>query len=196
MAELLKLYDPKGYTVTVRQLDLNLNGNYRAVLHRIKESDDKHLLLDCSIKSLPEILKQAQQVGLLTNHHQIIITNLDLHTIDLEPYQYSGTNITGIRLFDPEDRMMKHVVEFFENSQRAKNLELPEGLTAEKMLVETALTFDAVLLFAEAFRQLKGKHSLEVVPLRCNDSATWTNGYTIINFMKTVRSSHYGKSFL
>lgn len=32
-----------------------------------------------------------------------------MHTIDLEPYQYSGTNITGIRLVDPENPMMEHI---------------------------------------------------------------------------------------
>lgn len=29
--------------------------------------------------------------------------NLDFHTLDLEPYQYSESNITGIRIFNPED---------------------------------------------------------------------------------------------
>lgn len=32
-----------------------------------------------------------------------------MHTIDLEPFQYGGTNITGIRLVDPENPMMEHI---------------------------------------------------------------------------------------
>lgn len=29
ISELLKMYDPKGYTITLRQLDLGLGNNYR-----------------------------------------------------------------------------------------------------------------------------------------------------------------------
>lgn len=33
-----------------------------------------------------------------------------MHTIDLEPYQYSGTNITGVRLVDPNSPAMQQVM--------------------------------------------------------------------------------------
>ncbi|XP_055610691.1 glutamate receptor ionotropic, kainate 2 isoform X2 [Uranotaenia lowii] len=188
ISELLKMYDPKGYTVTVRQLDLKLNGNYRAVLRRVKMSEDKRIILVCSIDTMPEVLKQAQQVGLMTDHHQFIISSMDLHTIDLEPYQYSGTNITGIRLVDPEEEKIHQVTEFLNTSQIAKTLELKEGLNPATMRVETALMYDAVLLFAEALKHLIGidpPHPLEPIPLKCEDDVTWKNGYSIINYMKT-----------
>lgn len=35
----------------------------------------------------------------------------DFHTIDLEPYKYGGTNITGFRLFDPNDKEVIRTVE-------------------------------------------------------------------------------------
>jgi hypothetical protein len=54
-----------------------------------------NILLCCSIDILPDVFKQAQQVGIMTDHHQYIVTTMDMHTIDLEPYQYGGTNITG-----------------------------------------------------------------------------------------------------
>lgn len=38
-----------------------------------------------------------------------------MHTIDLEPFMYGGTNITGIRLFNPDepeiDEMLKIWIE-------------------------------------------------------------------------------------
>uniref|UniRef100_A0A182K4K3 Uncharacterized protein n=1 Tax=Anopheles christyi TaxID=43041 RepID=A0A182K4K3_9DIPT len=188
IADLLKMYDPKGYTVTVRQLDLRLNGNYRAVLRRVKLSEDKRIILACSIESMAEVLKQAQQVGLLTDHHQIIVTSLDLHTIDLEPYQYSGTNITGVRLLDPEEEKIKQVADFLNASQIAKTLELHDGLNPAKMRVETALTYDAVLLFAEALKHLIGiepPRLLEPISLKCDEPTTWKNGYSVINYMKS-----------
>lgn len=40
------------------------------------------------------------QVGLMTKNYRWIITNLDAHTIDLEPFQYSGTIIKIFRISD------------------------------------------------------------------------------------------------
>lgn len=164
------MYDNKGYTVTVRQLDQTANGNYRPQLRRVKLSGDKNIIISCSIDVLPEILKQAQQVGLLSDEHQIIITSLDLHTIDLEPFQHGGTNITGVRLIIPDDEMVKQVTDFIAeriadkkerktvsrdnedetNSEVNSNendeeneADIPDGLTADQMRVETALTYDA-----------------------------------------------------
>ncbi|XP_058444442.1 glutamate receptor ionotropic, kainate 2 isoform X2 [Malaya genurostris] len=193
ISDLLKMYDPKGYTITVRQLDLKLNGNFRPVLRRVKQSDDNNIIFACSIQSMPEVLKQAQQVGLLTDHHQIIITSLDLHTIDLEPYQYSGTNITGVRMVDPDEDKIRQITDFLNASQISRTLELNEGLNPATMRIETALMYDAVLLFAEALRYLIGTdppHPLEAIPLKCEDDVTWKSGYSVINYMKT--SNIYG----
>lgn len=70
--------------------------NSRQVLKEVGKSGSTHFVLDCSIESLGTILQQAQQVGLMTDKYHYIITNLDMHTIDLIPYQYGETNITGV----------------------------------------------------------------------------------------------------
>lgn len=118
---ILKNYN-KGFTVTVRQLDITSNENYRPQLRRVKQSKDKNIVICSSIEALPEILKQAQQVGLMTDEHQFIITSLDMHTIDLEPFQYSGANITGLRLVVPEDSLVKSTTDFFKDVYIKKNL--------------------------------------------------------------------------
>ncbi|XP_055684018.1 glutamate receptor ionotropic, kainate 2 isoform X2 [Lutzomyia longipalpis] len=185
MADLLKLYDPKGHTITVRQLDLGLQDNYRAVLRRVKMSDDKNIIIHCSATILPEVLKQAQQVGIMTDQHQYIITSLDLHTLDLEPYQYSGTNITGVRLIDPEDQRLVQVTNFWKTLHEEQGLELPESMEPANIRTSVALTFDSVLLFADALNQMHGNKQLTPVPLSCDDGDTWVSGYSIVNYMKT-----------
>ncbi|KAF4528160.1 hypothetical protein B566_EDAN016924 [Ephemera danica] len=137
ISELLKMYDPKGYPITV-------------------------------LKRLPEVLKQAQQVGLMASHHSYIITSLDMHTIDLEPYQYSGTNITGFRLVDPSD---------------------PDVRTA----VDMALMYDAVLLFAKALRRYHQSHRITTRPLNCETEENWEHGFSLINFMKVRPIDHRGE---
>lgn len=104
------MYDPKEYTVTVRRINSGLtDNNYRSVLRRVRLSDDVHIVLECSVDTLAEVLKQAQQVGLMTDQHQFLITTPDMHTIDLEPFQYSGTNITGVRFVSPDNPLVEQV---------------------------------------------------------------------------------------
>lgn len=63
LSDLLKMYDVKGYTITVRQIDLGLTNrnkkNFRAVLRRIKQTEDKCIIVQCSVDSLAEVLTQV-----------------------------------------------------------------------------------------------------------------------------------------
>jgi glutamate receptor, ionotropic, invertebrate len=221
MHELLKKYDHNGFTVTVRQIDVTDNENYRPQLRRVKHSEDLNIIISSSIDALPEILKQAQQVGLLTEQHQFIIASLDMHTIDLEPFQHSGANITGVRLIVPEDPMVVQVTDFFadkyaEKMEREKEKEknskegnddsgnedddkkenetedeteddendVPEGLTADNIRVDTALTYDAVLIFSEVVK-LEG--GVRVKNIKCDDdSGLRAHGISDSMAMKTI----------
>jgi len=74
LSTLLKMFDKKDKPVTVRQLDPQKN--HRQVLRDMKMAGERNILLDCSIQTLPEVLKQAQQVGLMTDEQSYIITTL------------------------------------------------------------------------------------------------------------------------
>ena len=74
LSELLKMFDKKDKLVTVRQLDPQMN--HRQVLSDMRHKGEHSILLDCSIQTLPEVLKQAQQVGLMTDKQSYIITTL------------------------------------------------------------------------------------------------------------------------
>lgn len=127
VAELLQLYDPKGYTITIRRIDLGLPvKNYRAMLRRVKMSSDHCIIIECSAESLVEVLKQAQQIGIMIDKYHYIITNLDAQTIDLEPYQYSGANITVLRMVDTSSPILVNYAEYL------KNLPLPAEEDEEK----------------------------------------------------------------
>jgi ionotropic glutamate receptor len=66
------------------------------VLTGIKKAGETNFVVECSVEVLGEVLKQAQQVGMMTERHNYVITNLDMQTVDLAPFQFSGTNITGV----------------------------------------------------------------------------------------------------
>jgi ionotropic kainate glutamate receptor 2 len=73
------------------------------------------------------VLKQAQQIGMMSDYHSYLITSLDLHTVDLEEFKYGGTNITALRLVDPEDPELQKVVQnwVYGELRYGRKLDLP-----------------------------------------------------------------------
>ena len=80
------------------------------MLKEIKKSGEIHIVLDCSTEKIQTVLKQAQQVGMMTAYHNYLITSLDLHMVDMEEFKYGGTNVTAFRLLDPEREEVRGVV--------------------------------------------------------------------------------------
>ncbi|XP_026481358.1 glutamate receptor ionotropic, kainate 3-like [Ctenocephalides felis] len=208
MADLLKYYDRDGHTITVRELDLGLNGIYRPVLRRVKKSGETNMILDCSIEKLPEVLIQAQQVGLMSDQHQFIITSLDLHTIDLEPFQHGGTNITGVRIVDPDDPVVNFTIRNWMLHEERRGKVLPESLMAKNLRSDAALLYDSVILFAVGLKQLNKSLTITSRPLECfMYDDVWEKGSNLITYMKlnqaigltrTIKFDHEGfrKDFL
>lgn len=60
------------------------------MLRELYQSKSSFVLLDCEKDSLQEILKQAQQVGLMSDDKFYLLTNLDAHTLNLEDFKVSG----------------------------------------------------------------------------------------------------------
>lgn len=100
VAQILEMNKKLKNRINIRNLDYTRSNEFRPTLQEIRDSDDSNIILECSSESLPIILRQAMQVGLMTKNYRWIITNLDAHSINLEPYQYSGANITTFRLVD------------------------------------------------------------------------------------------------
>ena len=71
---------------------------FRDIFWKIKLSGEQNILLDVDTKRLSEALKQAQQVGCMTERFSYLVTSLDLHTIDLEDFKYSRTRITALSM--------------------------------------------------------------------------------------------------
>ncbi|XP_068993638.1 glutamate receptor ionotropic, kainate 2-like isoform X2 [Neodiprion pinetum] len=179
MHDLLKRWDRRGHTVTVRQL--SEGPNYRQVLREVKTSGDPNIVLDCSIDILSEVLKQAQQVGLMSDKHSFIIASLDLSTINLEPYQHGGTNLTGLRLIDPDDPV---VIDTFEKHASEWGVEGPSQLTAE-----AALIYDSVQVFGRALKQLDDAIVADTKTSLCQNVDSWEHGSSLMNIMRSIEST-------
>ena len=53
---------------------------------------------------------------------------------------------------------------------------------------ETALMYDAALLFATALGELDRSQDIETAVLSCDSELTWQHGNSLINYMKLVSS--------
>lgn len=188
------------YSVTVRELDPTSTSDYRHRLRDVKQSGDTNIIICSSADQLLTILTHAQQVGLMTDAHQFIITSLDMHTIDLEAFKYCGANITGFRLTQPQDKDFLHKKEYIdkkyeEYEQKMKEEAGEEDKTSEteppaeendEMKLKTALVFDAVELYSRVFNSYAGVTAEGDVT--CNNmNPVLKNGFSIFNAMKVIQ---------
>lgn len=105
----------------------------------------------------------------------------DLHTLDLEPYQYSGVNFTGIRLVDIENPDCQDT---FNDYLSDMGLESLSGLSTE-----AALTYDSVQFFARAFKRAKDSLDGDIKKMTCDSLETWEFGASLSNYLRTVRAN-------
>ncbi|GLV43976.1 Kainate-type ionotropic glutamate receptor subunit 1D [Carabus blaptoides fortunei] len=187
LQELLKAHGPYEHPIAVRQL--GEGSDYRPLLKQIKNSAESHIVLDCSTERIYDVLKQAQQIGMMSDYHSYLITSLDMHGVDLEEFKYGGTNITAFRLVDPEKPEIQRVVRDWQYGEArfGRKLEMPtsaDNITFIK--AETALMYDAVHLFAKALHDLDTSQQIDIKPLSCDNVDTWPHGYSLINYMKIV----------
>ncbi|XP_061378515.1 glutamate receptor ionotropic, kainate 2 [Danaus plexippus] len=189
LQELLKAHGPSELPVAVRQLPDSYD--YRPLLKQIKNSAESHIVLDCATERIRDVLQQAQQIGMMSDYHSYLITSLDLHSVDLEEFKYGGTNITALRLLDPERAEVQRVVRdwVYDEARKGRKLQLGHTSAKENMTfikTETALIYDAVHLFAKALHDLDTSQQIDVRPLSCEAEDTWPHGYSLINYMKIV----------
>uniref|UniRef100_A0A2A4J849 Glutamate receptor 1 n=1 Tax=Heliothis virescens TaxID=7102 RepID=A0A2A4J849_HELVI len=189
LQELLKAHGPSELPVAVRQLPDS--HDYRPLLKQIKNSAESHIVLDCTTERIRDVLQQAQQIGMMSDYHSYLITSLDLHSVDLEEFKYGGTNITSLRLLDPERADVQRVVRdwVYDEARKGRKLQLGHTTAKENMTfikTETALMYDAVHLFAKALHDLDTSQQIDVRPLSCEAEDTWPHGYSLINYMKIV----------
>lgn len=50
--------------------------HFRPLLKQIKNSAVAHIVLDCSTDKIYDVLKQSQQIGMMSDYHSYLITSL------------------------------------------------------------------------------------------------------------------------
>lgn len=56
------------------------------------------------------VFLKAANMGMVSEHYHYIFTNPDVSTLDLEPYKFSGCNITALRIVDFDSPRTKALI--------------------------------------------------------------------------------------
>jgi len=183
LQELIKM--PKtfaGMQVTLRQLTGDTT-DYRPLLKEIKKSEETRIVLDCDYDKIELILHQANEIQLLTDYHNYLITSLDVDKINVEEYIHQNVNITGFRLVDPNTERVRKYLKKFPNRLQGK---------AHPLFSFNALMYDSVHVLAKALNNLDSLQTIELMSLSCDAPGAWPDGEKVLSYLKEV--DHMGLS--
>lgn len=109
MQEILKDPSLREKKIVVRQFPIG-TGEYRTMFKELHKLSIRNVIVDVPREHIYQVLKHAQQVDMLSDYHNYFFTSLDVHTVDLEEFQYGGTNISGFSLVDTASKDFNAIV--------------------------------------------------------------------------------------
>uniref|UniRef100_A0A673I4D6 Glutamate receptor ionotropic, kainate 1-like n=1 Tax=Sinocyclocheilus rhinocerous TaxID=307959 RepID=A0A673I4D6_9TELE len=110
LQELIKAPSRYSIKIKIRQLPMG-SKDARPLLKEMKKGKEFCVIFDCSYQTAADVLKQLLSMGMMTEYYHFFFTTLDLFALDLEPYRYSGVNMTGFRLLNIVNPHVASVVE-------------------------------------------------------------------------------------
>ncbi|XP_056415508.1 glutamate receptor ionotropic, kainate 1 isoform X3 [Hyla sarda] len=183
LQELIKAPSRYNIKIKIRQLPSG-NKDARPLLKEMKKAKEFYVIFDCSHETAAEILKQILSMGMMTEYYHYFFTTMDLFALDLEPYRYSGVNMTGFRLLNTDNPQVSSVIDKW-SMERLQAPPRPEtGLLDGMMTTDAALMYDAVYMVAVA-TQRAGQ--LTVSSLQCHRHKPWRFGPRFMNLIKEAR---------
>uniref|UniRef100_A0A8C4RQ60 Glutamate receptor n=1 Tax=Erpetoichthys calabaricus TaxID=27687 RepID=A0A8C4RQ60_ERPCA len=168
------------------------DASYRRLLEDLDRRQEKKFVIDCEIVS----------VGKHVKGYHYIMANLGFKDISLERFMHGGANVTGFQLVDFNTPM---VTKLMQRWNKLDQREYPGSETPPKYT--SALTYDGVLVMAEAFRNLR-RQKIDISrrgnagDCLANPAAPWGQGIDMERTLKQVRIQgltgnvqfdHYGR---
>ncbi|XP_061608224.1 glutamate receptor ionotropic, kainate 1-like isoform X2 [Phyllopteryx taeniolatus] len=182
MQELIKAPAKLNLKMKIRQLTPG-NQDARPLLKELKKDKEFFILFDCSYSMASELLKQLSSMGMMTEYYHFFFTTLDLFALDLEPYRYSGVNMTGFRLLNIDDPWVASTLDKWA-LERLQGPKQDGGLMDGVMTTDAALMYDAVFLVSVASQRAT---QMTVSSLQCHRHKPWRFGPRYMNLFKEAQ---------
>ncbi|KAM7398088.1 hypothetical protein PAMA_006116 [Pampus argenteus] len=182
MQELIKAPAKLNLKIKIRQLTPG-NQDARPLLKELKKDKEFFIIFDCSYRMAAELLKQLSSMGMMTEYYHFFFTTLDLFALDLEPYRYSGVNMTGFRLLNIDDPWVGSTMDKWA-MERRQGPKQESGLMDGVMTTDAALMYDAVFMVAIASQRAT---QMTVSSLQCHRHKPWRFGPRFMNLFKEAQ---------
>ncbi|XP_016110710.1 glutamate receptor ionotropic, kainate 2-like [Sinocyclocheilus grahami] len=180
LQELIKAPSRYNIRLKIRQLAADTK-DAKPLLKEMKKAKEFHVIFDCSHEIAAWILKQALSMGMVTEYYHYIFTTLDLFALDMEPYRFSGVNMTGFRILNTESPQVSSIIEKWSMERLQAPPKPDSGLLDGFMTTDAALMYDAVHVVAVSIQQ---SPQITVSSLQCNRHKPWRFGGRFISFIK------------
>ncbi|XP_043972197.1 glutamate receptor ionotropic, kainate 2 isoform X3 [Gambusia affinis] len=184
LQELIKAPSRYNIRLKIRQLPAETK-DAKPLLKEMKRGKEFHIIFDCGHEMAAGILKQALAMGMMTEYYHYIFTTLDLFALDVEPYRYSGVNMTGFRILNTENSQVASIIEKWSMERLQAPPKPDSGLLDGFMTTDAALMYDAVHVVAVAVQQ---SQQITVSSLQCNRHKPWRFG---ARFMALIKEAHW-----
>ncbi|XP_076002567.1 glutamate receptor 4a isoform X8 [Genypterus blacodes] len=175
---------------------------YRRLLEDLDRRQERKYVIDLEPERLQNILEQAVSVGKHVKGYHYIVANLGFKDISLERFMHGGANVTGFQLVDFSKPI---VIKLMQRWNKLDQREYPGSESPPKYT--SSLTYDGVLVMAEAFRTLR-RQKIDISrrgnagDCLANPAAPWNQGIDMERALKQVRIQgltgniqfdHYGR---
>ncbi|XP_051486668.1 glutamate receptor 3 isoform X4 [Apus apus] len=161
---------------------------FRRIIEEMDRRQEKRYLIDCEVDRINTILEQVVILGKHSRGYHYMLANLGFTDIVLERVMHGGANITGFQIVNNENPMVQ---QFLQRWVRLDEREFPEAKNSP-LKYTSALTHDAVLVIAEAFRYLR-RQRVDVSrrgsagDCLANPAVPWSQGIDIERALKMVQ---------
>uniref|UniRef100_A0AAQ5YIP0 Glutamate receptor n=1 Tax=Amphiprion ocellaris TaxID=80972 RepID=A0AAQ5YIP0_AMPOC len=183
LQELIKAPSRYSIKIKIRQLPTG-SKDARPLLKEMKKGKEFYVIFDCSYQTSADVLKQILSMGMMTEYYHFFFTTLDLFALDLEPYRYSGVNMTGFRLLNIDNPQVASVVERWAMERLQAPAKAETGMMEGMMTTEAALMYDAVYMVAAASQRAS---QITVSSLQCHRHKPWRFGSRFMNMLKDAQ---------
>uniref|UniRef100_A0A8D3DJ07 Glutamate receptor n=1 Tax=Scophthalmus maximus TaxID=52904 RepID=A0A8D3DJ07_SCOMX len=171
LQELIKAPSRYNIRLKIRQLPADTK-DAKPLLKEMKRGKEFHIIFDCGHEMAAGILKQVLSLS-------------DLFALDVEPYRYSGVNMTGFRILNTENSQVASIIEKWSMERLQAPPKPDSGLLDGFMTTDAALMYDAVHVVAVAVQQ---SQQITVSSLQCNRHKPWRFGN---RFMALIKEAHW-----
>ncbi|XP_044886366.1 glutamate receptor 3 isoform X3 [Mauremys mutica] len=161
---------------------------FRRIIEEMDRRQEKRYLIDCEVERINTILEQVVILGKHSRGYHYMLANLGFTDIILERVMHGGANVTGFQIVNSENPMVQ---QFLQRWIRLDEREFPEAKNSP-LKYTSALTHDAILVIAEAFRYLR-RQRVDVSrrgsagDCLANPAVPWSQGIDIERALKMVQ---------